>query len=216
MDASAGGVEAGLEQAVALGRGTGHRRLLLHQQVRQGERRPDRRARRAAGELRQQDRAAPARDRRRRDVRGLRRPRPPQGVAARTARRGRDPDPGRAGRRGGAPPRPAARGGRRGGRRRPDQVPRGRGDLRPRARGVPAQGRQGIDPRARAGRQRDDGDRPARRCSTRSSATSPPPPTRRREGGRQVRRDGRGRRRRERPAPRRACSRRPPTRSSGG
>ena len=37
-------------------------------------------------------------------------------------------DPGRAGRRGGAPPRPAAGGRRRGRRRRPDQVPRGRGD----------------------------------------------------------------------------------------
>ena len=36
--------------------------------------------------LRQQDRAAPARDRRRRVVRGLRRPRPPQGVRAGTAR----------------------------------------------------------------------------------------------------------------------------------
>ncbi len=70
---------------------------------------------------------------------------------------GRDPDPGRARRRGLAPPRPAPRGRRRGRRRRPDQVPRRRGDQRPGARGVPAQGRPRVDPRARARRQRDQG-----------------------------------------------------------
>ena len=86
MDAS-GGVEAGLEQAVALGRSTGHGGVLLHQQVRPRERRPDRRARRAARRVRQQDRAAPARHRRGRVVQRLRRPRPSQGVAAGTARR---------------------------------------------------------------------------------------------------------------------------------
>ena len=47
MDASAG-VEAGLEHAVALGRSTGTRGVLLHQQVRPRERRPDGGARRAA------------------------------------------------------------------------------------------------------------------------------------------------------------------------
>ena len=59
-------------------------------------------------------------------------------------------------------PRPAPRGRRRGRRRRPDQVPRGRGDQRRRARGVPAQGRPGVDPRPGPRRQRDEGDRPAR------------------------------------------------------
>ncbi len=62
MDASAG-VEAGLEQAVALGRGDRDRGLLLHQQERSGERRPHRGARRPAGGVRQQDRAGPARHR---------------------------------------------------------------------------------------------------------------------------------------------------------
>ena len=86
MDASAG-VEAGLEQAVALGRATGTRGVLLHQQVRPRERRPDRRARRPARGLRRQDRAAPDRDRRGRVVQRLRRPRPSQGVHSGTARR---------------------------------------------------------------------------------------------------------------------------------
>ena len=67
--------------------------LLLHQQVRPRERRPDRGARCAAGGLRRQDRAAPARDRRRRLVQRLRRPRPPQGVQLGRHGRGRDPDP---------------------------------------------------------------------------------------------------------------------------
>ena len=48
MDAS-GGVEAGLENAVALGRSTGRGCVLRHQQVRPGERGPDRGARRAPG-----------------------------------------------------------------------------------------------------------------------------------------------------------------------
>ena len=75
------------------------------------------------------------------------------------------------------PARPAARGRRRGRRRRPDQVPRGRGDLRPRARGVPAQGRQGIDPRAGPRRQRAQGHRPAR--PARRDRALPPLPRRR-------------------------------------
>ena len=86
MDASAG-VEAGLEQAVALARGDQHRGVLLHQQVRPRERRPDRRPGRAARDLRQQDRATPAGHRRGRLVQRLRRPRPSQGVPRGTARR---------------------------------------------------------------------------------------------------------------------------------
>ena len=115
---------------------------------------------------------------------------------------GRDPDPRRPGRRGRAPPRPAARGGRRGRRRRPDQVPRGRGDLRPRAGGLPAQGRQGERPGARPRRQRGQGHRPAR--PARRDRALPPLPGRRAagEGDRQGRRDGRGPRRRGRAAPR--------------
>ena len=120
-----------------------------------------------------------------------------------TARRGRGPDPGRPGRRGRHPPRPAPRGRGRGRRRRPDEVPRGRGDLRPRARGLPAQGRQGVDPGPGAGRQRDARGSACAACSTRSSATCPPPPTRRRSRPRdKAGRGRRGRRRRGRPAPR--------------
>ena len=130
---------------------------------------------------------------------------------------GRDPDPGRPRRRGRPAPRPAARGRGRGRRRRPDQVPRGRGDLRPGARGVPAQGRQGERPRAGPRRQRDEGDRPARRCSTRSCATSPPRPTR---PPAKTDRQGAARRSRSpptRPARSSSGSSRPrPTRSSAG
>ena len=215
MDAS-GGVEAGLENAVAPGPVDRPGRLLLPQQVRPRERRPGRRARRAARRLRQQDRAAPPRDRRGRDVHRLRRPRPSQGLAARGRQGGRDPDPGRARRRGRPPPRPAPRGGRRGRRRRPDEVPRRRGDLRRGARRVPPQGRPGVDPRARPRRHRGEGDRaerPARRDHPLPALAG-----------------GGGRRRRERPksgaevevartrAARcsRACSRPPPTRSSAG
>ena len=64
-----------------------HRGLLLHQQVRPRERQPDGGARRAAGDVRDQDRAAQPGDRRGGDVRGIRRPRPPQGVSASTVRR---------------------------------------------------------------------------------------------------------------------------------
>ena len=78
------------------------------------------------------------------------------------------------------PPRPVARGRRRGRRRRPDQVPRGRGDLRPGARGLPAQGRQGIDPGAGPRRQRAQGDRPAR--PARRDRALPPLPRRRGSG----------------------------------
>ena len=59
------------------------RGVLLHQQVRQGERRPDRRARRASGDVREQDRAAPAGDRLGPRLHGLRRPGPSQGVHVR-------------------------------------------------------------------------------------------------------------------------------------
>ena len=73
-------------------------------------------------------------------------------------------------------PRPAARGRRRGRRRRPDQVPRGRGDLRSGARSVPSQGRQGVDPRAGPRRQRGQGHRPAR--AARCDRALPPLPGR--------------------------------------
>ena len=118
--------------------------------------------------------------------------------------------------RGGAPARPAARGRRRGRRRRPDQVPRRRGDRRRGARGVPAQGRQGVDPGAGPRRQRDARASACAGCSTRSCATSPPRPTSRRR----ERSTSRGPRSRSPPTrPARcscACSRRPPTRSSAG
>ena len=95
MDAS-GGVEAGLEQAVALGRSDGHRGVLLHQQERPRERRPDGRPRRPAGRVRRQGRARPDRHRRGRLVQRLRRPRPSQGLALGRLEGSRDPDPGRA------------------------------------------------------------------------------------------------------------------------
>ena len=202
MDAS-GGVEAGLEHAVALGRGTNTAACFFINKSDRENADPTA----ALDALRASfgNKIAPlqlaigAAE----IVRGLRRPRPPQGLALERHDRGRDPDPGRPRRRGRTPPRPAARGRRRGRRRRPDQVPRGRGDLRPRARGLPAQGRQGIDPRAGPRRQRGQGHRPARACSTRSSATSPPRPTSRRPRPTdKSRRDGRGRGRRERPAAR--------------
>ena len=217
MDAS-GGVEAGLEtrrRARPVDRPGG---LLLHQQVRPENAEPDRRARRAAGDVRQQDRAAPPGDRRRRGVQRLRRPRPSQGLAVRRQDRGRDPDPGRARRRGRPPPRPAARGRGRGRRRRPDQVPRGRGDQRRGARRLPPPRRPRLDPRAGPRRQRREGHRhdgAARRVH--------PLHADRRRGA------GRSRRRTRRPAPtvddqpgpgrpaRRPRRSRPrPTRSSAG
>ncbi len=192
MDASAG-VEAGLEQAVALGRSTGTAACFF---INKGDREnadPTAALDALRVDLRRQDRADPAGDRGGRVVRGLRRPRPPQGLAAGGWQdRSRDPDPGRPGRRGGAPARPAPRGRVRGGRRRPDEVPRGRGDLRPRARCLPAQGRQGLDPGPGPGRQRHQGDRPAR--PARRDRPLPALPRRRGPG----QGDGQGRRRRSR------------------
>ena len=134
----------------------------------------------------------------------LRRPRPSQGLAAGTARKEVEiPIPDELDRRGRPPARPAARGGRRGRRRRPDQVPRGRGDHRPGARGLPAQGRQGQRSWRRSSSAARSRASACAACSTRSSATSPPRPTRPPvDGRRQVRRDGRGRGRRGRPAAR--------------
>ena len=139
----------------------GHRRRVLHQQGGPRERRPDGDPRRAAGHVRQQDRPAPPGDRRRRVVQRLRRPGASQGLAMGRQDRGRDPDSGRADGRGRSPPGPAPRGGSRGRRRRPDQVPRRGRDHRSGARGLPAQGGQGVDPRPGPGRQRAQGDRPA-------------------------------------------------------
>jgi len=110
--------------------GSNHRsgRVLLHQQVRPGERGSHRGPGRAARGVRQQDRAAPSGDRRGRNVHRVRRSGPPQGVALGGQPGGRDPDPGGACRRSGHAPRPVAGGCGRGRRRRPDQVPRGRGE----------------------------------------------------------------------------------------
>ena len=193
-----------------------HGGVLLHQQVRQGERRPHGGARRAAVDVRQQDRTAPAGDRQGARLQRLRRPRPPQGVHVPGRQGGRGADPRRHGRRGRAPPGPAPRGGRRGRRRRADEVPRGRGGLRPGARGVPPQGRERVDSRARARRLARTAASGCRRCSTRSSATSPPRPTRARSP-RSTRAAPRSRSRRI-PTGRcwRASSRPRPTRSSAG
>ena len=137
---------------------------------------PMARARRPARRVRHQDRAAP---------RGHRRGRPrssgfvdlvhrkayvyEKGVRTEIAH------PGRAGGRGRAPPRPAARGRRRGRRRRADQVPRGRGDQRRRARGLPPQGR----PRERSWRRSwsppPTTTSASRTCSTPSSRYLPSP-----------------------------------------
>ena len=193
----------------------GHRGLLRPQQVRPREREPVGRARRAARRVRQQDRPAPPRDRRRGHVLGLRRPRPSQGVPLRERVRGRDPGPGRARRRGRAAPRPAARGGGRGRRRRVREVPVRGGDQRRGARRVPPQGRPRVGPRAGAGGLGDEGHRPQR--AARRDRPLPPlargggPLRRDRQGG-QGRR-GRGGRRRSSSS---ACSRPPPTRSSAG
>ena len=195
--------------------GDEHRGLLRAQQVRPRERGPGRRARRAAGGVRQQDRAAPPRDRRRRHVQRLRRPRPPQGLPVRGRQGGRDPGPGRARGRGRAAPGPAARGRGRGGRRRVREVPRRGGDLGRRARRVPPQGRPRVDPRARARRVGGQGHRP-RRAPRRDR---PLPPVAR--GGGPVRGDrqgaartsGRGRRAASCSC---ACSRPRRTRSSAG
>ena len=157
-----GGVEAGLELAVAQARSRGRAAVLLHQQERPRERRSERGPRCAPDRVRQQGRAAPPGHRGRRDVQRLRRPRPPQGVPVGRQAGSRDRDPGRARSRGRHPARSAPRGSRRGRRRRPDEVPRGRGDQRPGARGVPAQGRQGVDPRPGPRRQCHQGHRPAR------------------------------------------------------
>ena len=193
MDAS-GGVEAGLETAVALGRAHGPGGLLLHQPVRSGERGPDAAldALRAAfgNKIAPLQLAIGTAESFRGYVDLVHR----KAWTLRGRQGGRDPGPGRAGRRGRPPPRPAPRGRRRGRRRRPDQVPRGRGDQRPGARGLPPQGRPGLDPGAGARRQRGDGHRRWRRSSTRSSATCPPPPRRAAgQGDGQGRRAGRGR-----------------------
>ena len=192
--------------------------LLLHQQVRSRERRPDARPwTRSARDVRQQDRAAPPGHRRGRDVQRLRRSRPSQGLAVGRQAGSRDPDPGRARGRGRPPARPAARGRRRGRRRRAGQVPRRRGDLRPGARGLPPQGRQGVDPRAGPRRQCRPRASACAGCSTRSSATCPRPPTSRRSSPASRSPATRSRSRPIRPGRSSSgCSRRPPTRSSAG
>ena len=114
-------------------------------------------------------------------------------------------------------PRPAAGGGRRGGRRRSDQVPRGRGDQRRRARGLPPQAACATRSWRRSWssrRARDIGiDGPARRDH------ALPPLPRRGEAGQGDRwrgQGGRGGAVGRRAARWRRCSRRRPTRSSAG
>ena len=216
VDAS-GGVEAGLETAVAQARAWGRPACFF---INKGDREnadPTAALDALRAAFGQQDRAAPAGDRRGRVVQRLRRPRPPQGLAVGRQAGGRDPDPGRARGRGRPAAGPAPRGRRRGRRRRPDQVPRGRGDQRPRARGVPPQGRQGLDPRPGARRQRDQGDRAAR-----AARRVHPLPARRRSTSRRSRRASRRRATRSRSRPTRpgrsssGCSRRRPIRTSAG
>ena len=78
MDAS-GGVEAGWRRP-SRSAGARHGRLLRRNQCDRENADPPRRPRRAPGDVRQQDRAAPPGHRRGGDVQRLRRPRPPQGV----------------------------------------------------------------------------------------------------------------------------------------
>ncbi len=84
------GVEAGLEQAVALGRATNTAACFFINKCDRENAEPDRRARRAAGRVRQQDRATPDRDRCRGDVRRATSTsstaRPTAGTAARRSR----------------------------------------------------------------------------------------------------------------------------------
>ncbi len=126
MDAS-GGVEAGLETAVKAGRATGTAACFVLNKCDRENANPSAALDALRADVRQQDRPAPPRDRRRGHVLGLRRPRPSQGVPV----RGRQAeveirDPGRARRRGRAASGPAARGGGRGRRRRVREVPRAR------------------------------------------------------------------------------------------
>ena len=99
MDAS-GGVEAGLEHAVALGRTSGKAACFFINKCDRENADPTAALdalRRSFGD---KIAPAPARHRRRRVVHRLRGPRPPQGLAARRRQGGRDPDPGRHGGRG--------------------------------------------------------------------------------------------------------------------
>ena len=180
MDAS-GGVEAGLETAVALGRSTGRAACFFINKCDTENANPTAAldALRAAfgNKIAPLHLAIGKAD----GVRRLRRPRPPQGLRASTAGTEVEiPIPDELADEVAAPPRPAPRGGRRGRRRRPDQVPRGRGDQRRGARRLPPPRRPRLDPRPGPRRQRREGHRHRRRCSTRSSATCPPPPRSRR------------------------------------
>ena len=85
MDASAG-IEAGLEHAVAEARGTSTATCFFINKSDRENADPTAALDALRRELRREDRAAAARDRRGRVVRGIRRPRPSQGVAARTGR----------------------------------------------------------------------------------------------------------------------------------
>ena len=215
VDAS-GGIESGLEAAVKTGRATSDGGLLRAQQVRPRERGPGRRPRRAARGVRQQDRPAPPRHRRRGHLQRLRRPRPPQGLPVRGRQGGRDPGPGRARRRGREAPRPAARGRGRGGRRRVREVPRRGGDLATPS-STPASTRASA---SRSWRpvlvaSADQGDRP-RRAARRDR---PLPPVARRGGpvrGDRTRPARTSASRRTAASSWSACSRPPPTRSSAG
>ena len=185
MDAS-GGVEAGLEAAVAIGRATNTAACFVLNKCDRENADPGAALDALRDGLRDEDRAAPPGDRGRRHVQRLRRPRPSQGVEVRGRQGGRDPRPRRARRRGRPAPRPAARGGGRGRRRRVREVPRRGGGQRRGARRVPPQGRPRVDPRARARRLRGQGHRPVR-----AARRDRPLPALARGGG-PVRRDRQG------------------------
>ncbi len=162
------------------GAGVGPGGLLLHQQVRPRERRPDGRPRRAAGRLRDEGRPAPAGHRRGRVVQRLCRPRPPQGLAVGRPAGGRDPDPGRA-------RRPRSTGAGTSSSRPPPRPTTTSSPSTSRARRSAIRSSRPASARASRSRSSHRSSSGARRrgsacaaCSTRSSATCPPRPTSRR------------------------------------
>ena len=163
MDAS-GGVEAGTERAIALGRSTARAALFVITRCERENADPSGRARRPARRVRHQDRAAAAGHRQGRAFRGY------VDLVHRKAyvwdggKRKETAIPADLADEVGAPPRSATRGGRRGRRRRADQVPRGRGDQRRRARGLPASRRARLDPGAGDGHLRGARHRRGRRA----------------------------------------------------
>ena len=169
MDAS-GGVESGLEKAVALGRSTGRAACFFINKCDRENADPN-----AALDALRSSFGTPPGDRGRGVVLRLRRSRPPQGIPLGRQAGDRDSDPRRA-RWGGRPATgPAAGGRRRSRRRRPDEVPGRRGHQRPGAGGVPSERRQGVGPCAGARGQRDQGRRAAGATRNRAPPGAPGP-----------------------------------------